>query len=66
MFHPLVVVQLHIREGFKAVGLRVLGNFVSRDFPVVQGIVILAAVIYTLLNTSADILYRVLDPRVMN
>jgi ABC-type dipeptide/oligopeptide/nickel transport system permease component len=30
----------------------------------VQGVVILGAVVYTLLNAAADLCYRLIDPRV--
>ena len=36
----------------------------KRDFPVIQGIVILMAVVFTLTNLLVDILYMVLDPRI--
>lgn len=37
---------------------------VARDYPVVQGIVIILSVIFILLNLLVDILYGYLDPRV--
>jgi peptide/nickel transport system permease protein len=36
----------------------------SRDFPLIQGIVLFAAAIYALVNLSVDILYVALDPRI--
>lgn len=36
----------------------------DRDYPVVQGIVIIIAVMFILLNVLVDVLYGVLDPRV--
>ncbi len=36
----------------------------SQDLPVVQGIVLLSAVVYSLVNLSADALHWLLDPRV--
>ncbi len=36
----------------------------SQDLPVVQGIVLLSAVVYSLVNLSADVLHWLLDPRV--
>lgn len=36
----------------------------SRDFPQIQGIVIVVAVIYVFVNLAIDILYSVLDPRI--
>jgi len=36
----------------------------SRDFPQIQGIVLLAAVVYVFVNLVVDLLYAVLDPRI--
>lgn len=36
----------------------------SRDYPVIQGFVLLSAGIYVLINLAADLLYRAVDPRV--
>jgi peptide/nickel transport system permease protein len=36
----------------------------SRDFPVIQGIVLFAAAVYALVNLSVDVVYLVLDPRI--
>jgi peptide/nickel transport system permease protein len=36
----------------------------SRDYPVVQGVVLFSAIIYTLLNLAVDISYAYLDPRI--
>jgi ABC-type dipeptide/oligopeptide/nickel transport system permease component len=36
----------------------------SRDFPLIQGIVLFAAAVYALVNLSVDALYVVLDPRI--
>ena len=46
------------------VGLLAVDAILSRDFPVVQGVVLLVACIVTLVNLSVDLLYTVLDPRV--
>jgi peptide/nickel transport system permease protein len=35
----------------------------GRDYPVVTGVVILAAVAFVLINTGVDLLYQVVDPR---
>ncbi|CAK0746206.1 dipeptide ABC transporter membrane subunit DppB [Gammaproteobacteria bacterium] len=35
-----------------------------RDYPVVQGCVLLISVVYVMVNTCTDLLYAVLDPRV--
>jgi len=36
----------------------------ARDYPVVQGATIIIAALVVVLNFAADILYRVLDPRI--
>lgn len=36
----------------------------SRDFPVIQGIVLFAAAVYALVNLSVDVAYLALDPRI--
>jgi peptide/nickel transport system permease protein len=44
---------------------RVLINAVNtRDYPVIQGLVVLSAIVYTVIHFLADTLYRILDPRV--
>ena len=46
------------------VGLLAVDAILSRDFPVVQGVVLLVACVVTLVNLSVDLLYGVLDPRI--
>ena len=36
----------------------------SRDFPLIQGTVLFAAVAYVLVNLAVDVLYAVIDPRI--
>ena len=36
----------------------------SRDFPVIQGIVLFAAAVYALVNLSVDVVYLAIDPRI--
>jgi peptide/nickel transport system permease protein len=38
----------------------------SRDYPLVQGCVLVFAILYLLVNLIADLLYGVLDPRIQN
>ncbi len=45
-------------------GTLVLNAISSRDYPVVQGVVLLFAVVTLLVNLSTDLLYAWLDPRV--
>jgi peptide/nickel transport system permease protein len=46
------------------VGLLLLGAIDFRDFPLVQGCVLLIAFVYTAMNLLADLAYALLDPRV--
>jgi peptide/nickel transport system permease protein len=36
----------------------------AKDFPVVQGVVLLAAAVYLLLNLLIDLTYAFFDPRI--
>lgn len=45
-------------------GQLVVNSIERRDYPVIQGIVLVVAVFYVLLNLVVDLLYPVLDPRV--
>ncbi len=36
----------------------------ARDYPVVQGAVLLTATLFVLINLATDLLYTALDPRV--
>jgi ABC-type dipeptide/oligopeptide/nickel transport system permease component len=45
-------------------GRLVLDAIFARDYPVIQGVMIVAVVLTVLLNVFTDLLYRVADPRV--
>jgi len=57
----VITESLFVRPG---IGRLLLNATLRQDYPVVQGIVILGAFVYTLLNAGADLLYHLLDPRV--
>ncbi len=57
----VITESLFVRPG---IGRVLLNATLRQDYPVVQGIIVLGAVIYTVLNTAADLLYRLIDPRV--
>lgn len=46
------------------IGQLIINSVERRDFPVIQGVVLLISVTYVLLNLVIDLLYGVLDPRV--
>jgi peptide/nickel transport system permease protein len=50
--------------GLSGVGRSVVESIFSRDFPVLQGFVIVIAAIYVLSNLLVDLSYGFLDPRV--
>lgn len=49
---------------YPGVGRLLVRSIFDRDFPVVQGLILLIAGIYLLANLLVDILYSVIDPRI--
>ena len=56
-----IVEAVFSRQG---IGLLFINSIVERDFPVIQGAVLLAAVMYVVLNLLVDMLYVIVDPRI--
>jgi ABC-type dipeptide/oligopeptide/nickel transport system permease component len=50
--------------GWPGIGLLLVDSIFARDYPVVQGVVMVFAIIFTLLNILVDIFYAYLDPRI--
>ena len=46
------------------IGKFTVDSILKSDFPVVQGIVLLVAVIFVLINLGTDLMYAFLDPRI--
>ena len=46
------------------IGQLVVSSVLRRDYPVIQGVVLLVATIYVLVNLAVDVMYFVVDPRV--
>ena len=46
-------------------GTLMINGILARDFPLVQGIILFVATIYVLVNLLVDLLYSVLDPRIV-
>jgi peptide/nickel transport system permease protein len=46
------------------VGRLIIGAILRRDYPVIQGGLLLTAAIFVFVNLAVDILYATLDPRV--
>lgn len=57
----VVVETIFSRPG---IGRLLVNAILWKDFPVVQGVVLLAALVYTLVNLTIDIAYLYLDPRI--
>jgi peptide/nickel transport system permease protein len=48
----------------QGIGQLVVNAILWKDFPVVQGVVLLVALVYTVVNLSVDLVYTFLDPRI--
>jgi ABC-type dipeptide/oligopeptide/nickel transport system permease component len=46
------------------IGRLVINAVLQRDFPIVQGVVLISAATFTVVNLLVDLLYSVLDPRI--
>ena len=57
----VVIEQVFVLPGIGRLARDAIGN---RDFPVVQGVVLVVAVGFVLINIVVDVLYSVLDPRI--
>ena len=57
----VIVEAVYLRQGL---GLRLIDAIIDRDYPVVQGLVLMSAVIYAVVNLLVDVLYTYIDPRV--
>ncbi len=57
----VITETIFVRRGLGRVMLTAIDN---RDYPVIQGLVVLAALTYSLINALADVLYGLVDPRV--
>lgn len=57
----VIIETIFSRQG---IGRLLVNAILWKDFPVVQGVVLLAALVYTLVNLSVDVAYGFLDPRI--
>jgi len=46
------------------IGLAMVNGILARDFPLVQGAILLVASSYVLINLAVDVAYAYLDPRI--
>lgn len=59
----VVIESIFARQGIGALAVR---GIQSKDVPLVQGVVIVVAIIYVIVNLLVDLGYALLDPRVRN
>lgn len=57
----VVIETVFARQG---IGRLAIDAILAKDFPVIQGVVLFAAVIYVSVNLLVDLLYSVIDPRI--
>lgn len=57
----VVIEQIFVLPG---IGNLAVGAIGDRDYPVIQGVVLLVAAGFVLINLAVDVLYAVLDPRI--
>ena len=50
--------------GWPGLGRLLVDSIFARDYPVVQGLVIVFALLFALVNLAVDLTYSVIDPRV--
>ena len=65
MIAELVAGSIVIEKVFSIPGMgqMLVSSISNRDYPVVQAIIVMVALVVVLCNFLADILYRVMDPR---
>ena len=56
-----IVETMFARQGIGRLAVQAISN---RDYPMVQGVVLVIAVIYVLINTVTDITYTLLNPKI--
>ena len=57
----IVTEQIFSRPGLGRVAVTAINN---RDYPLIQGTVLITAVIYVLVNLLIDLSYAIFDPRI--
>lgn len=57
----VIIETVFARQGIGRLAITAING---KDFPVVQGIVLLVATIYVIANLAVDLLYSILDPRI--
>lgn len=58
------VIVVEVVFAWPGLGRLVFNSVAARDYPVIQGAVLLIAVLFLLINLLVDVLYAVVDPRI--
>lgn len=58
------VVAVEIVFGYRGLGRLLINSIQRRDFPVVQGSVILISFVFVFMNLVVDLIYPIIDPRI--
>lgn len=58
------VIVVEVVFAWPGLGLLVYDSVAARDYPMLQGAILLIAVIFLIINLVVDILYAVIDPRI--
>ena len=58
------VIVVEVVFAWPGLGRLVFNSVAARDYPVIQGAVLLIAVLFLLINLIVDVLYAVVDPRI--
>ena len=58
------VIVVEVVFAWPGLGRLVFNSVAARDYPVIQGAVLLIAVLFLLINLAVDVLYAVADPRI--
>jgi peptide/nickel transport system permease protein len=62
--NALVPVVTEIVFNIPGLGRLIISAILRRDYPVVQGVVLVTATAYVLINLGVDLLYALIDPRI--
>lgn len=57
-------VLVEVIFGRPGLGTFLVSAITARDFPQVQAVVVVTALVFVIVNLLIDILYRVIDPRI--
>ncbi len=55
---------LEVIFGLPGIGRLMYDGILQRDYPLVQGLTLLAATVYLTVNLVVDLAYKVVDPRI--